>query len=277
MSGGKSLWIWEHLPQTLEENADKSWLNEGDAVENVHRIEMSKVSLLSSDLKWLHKNSLFLGGHQPGTFARVCSGARFPHTIQHDIDLLDLIGKLVQPGGHVKIVQAVGDGINGLISANKLASQMKLAGLVGVQAPKTLELGNTEKQEIATLLKLPSDVSFYVVEIESTCPSFAKGSSTPLSFAQKIKEKSKPEKKVWNLADTDDDDVDLIDQDELLDEEDLEMPDQASLRVCGTTGKRKACKDCSCGLAEELNGDKDVPKKSFNSSCGSVSIPVFCN
>lgn len=252
MSGGKSLWIWEHLPQTLEENADKSWLNEGDAVENVHRIEMS--------------------GHQPGTFARVCSGARFPHTIQHDIDLLDLIGKLVQPGGHVKIVQAVGDGINGLISANKLASQMKLAGLVGVQAPKTLELGNTEKQEIATLLKLPSDVSFYVVEIESTCPSFAKGSSTPLSFAQKIKEKSKPEKKVWNLADTDDDDVDLIDQDELLDEEDLEMPDQASLRVCGTTGKRKACKDCSCGLAEELNGDKDVPKKSFNSSCGSCYL-----
>lgn len=46
------------------------------------------------------------------------------------------------------------------------------------------------------------------------------------------------------------------------------------LVVCGTTGKRKACKDCSCGLAEELAAGKD--KKEINtanakSSCGSVS------
>lgn len=38
--------------------------------------------------------------------------------------------------------------------------------------------------------------------------------------------------------------------------------------VCATTGKRKACADCSCGLAEELAGEvKQTPK----SSCGSVS------
>ena len=70
----------------------------------------------------------------------------------------------------------------------------------------------------------------------------------------------------------DDDDVDLIDQDELLEEEDLVKPDQASLRVCGTTGKRKACKDCSCGLAEEIEGGGEIKTKSFNSSCGSVSL-----
>ena len=29
-------------------------------------------------------------------------------------------------------------------------------------------------------------------------------------------------------------------------------------RVCGTTGKRKACKDCSCGLKEELDAGKEV-------------------
>ena len=29
-------------------------------------------------------------------------------------------------------------------------------------------------------------------------------------------------------------------------------------RVCGTTGKRKACKDCSCGLREELDAGKEV-------------------
>lgn len=42
-------------------------------------------------------------------------------------------------------------------------------------------------------------------------------------------------------------------------------------KVCGTTGKRKACKDCSCGLAEELNGQKTVDEEPKKSSCGSVS------
>ncbi|OWR43130.1 anamorsin protein [Danaus plexippus plexippus] len=39
--------------------------------------------------------------------------------------------------------------------------------------------------------------------------------------------------------------------------------------MCATTGKRKACADCSCGLAEELRGEiKDTPK----SSCGSCYL-----
>ena len=42
--------------------------------------------------------------------------------------------------------------------------------------------------------------------------------------------------------------------------------------VCGTTGKRKACKDCSCGLAEELADGKEVTKKSVTSSCGSCYL-----
>lgn len=48
---GRALWIWEHLPKNLEETNDKSWLNEGDAVENVNRLK--------------------IGGHQPGSFAAV--------------------------------------------------------------------------------------------------------------------------------------------------------------------------------------------------------------
>ena len=70
----------------------------------------------------------------------------------------------------------------------------------------------------------------------------------------------------------DDDDVDLIDQDELLDDEDMAKPDQATLRVCGTTGKRKACKDCSCGLAEEITNGGEITTKSVNSSCGSCYL-----
>ena len=59
------------------------------------------------------------------------------------------------------------------------------------------------------------------------------------------------------------------------------------IQVCGTTRKRKACKDCSCGLAEELAGKlakriskrisrriskKNVAKAALTSSCGSCYL-----
>ena len=43
---GRALWIWEHLPKNLEETNDKSWLNEGDAVENVNRLKIGKMVLI---------------------------------------------------------------------------------------------------------------------------------------------------------------------------------------------------------------------------------------
>jgi anamorsin len=99
-------------------------------------------------------------------------------------------------------------------------------------------------------------------------PNYEIGSSAKLSFAGKNKEKIAA---VWKI--TDDDDEEAIDPDELLDDEDKLKPDPSTLRVCGTTGKRKACKDCSCGLAEELateqNGKVD-PNPTQKSSCGSV-------
>ncbi|CAG9761227.1 unnamed protein product [Ceutorhynchus assimilis] len=104
------------------------------------------------------------------------------------------------------------------------------------------------------------------VGITASKPKFAVGSSAKLNL-------KKPT--VWKLDDGDDDD--LIDPDDLLDDDDLKKPDPTSLRVCGTTGVRKACKDCSCGLAEELSQEvktgklvdtTDAPK----SSCGSCYL-----
>lgn len=98
-------------------------------------------------------------------------------------------------------------------------------------------------------------------------PNYEVGSSAQLPFTTK-------KQKVWKLDDTEDDD--LINPDDLLDEEDKKKPDPASLRVCGTTGKRKACKDCSCGLAEELEAEKKGAAVAANpiqkSSCGSCYL-----
>lgn len=99
-------------------------------------------------------------------------------------------------------------------------------------------------------------------------PNYEVGSRAKLSFAKKP---AADVKKVWKI-DVDDDE-EMIDADELLDEEDKQKPDPESLRVCSTTGKRKACKDCSCGLAEELEAEsnKKKPNAVQKSSCGSVS------
>nr|KAF6285420.1 cytokine induced apoptosis inhibitor 1 [Myotis myotis] len=69
---------------------------------------------------------------------------------------------------------------------------------------------------------------------------------------------------------------DLIDSDELLDPEDLKKPDPASLRApsCGEGKKRKACKNCTCGLAEELEKENSRAQTSSQpkSACGNCYL-----
>ncbi|EHB15376.1 Anamorsin [Heterocephalus glaber] len=73
-----------------------------------------------------------------------------------------------------------------------------------------------------------------------------------------------------------DDSVDLIDSGELPDPEDLKKPDSASLwsASCGEGKKRKACKNCTCGLAEELEKEKSEAQKSSQpkSACGNCYL-----
>jgi len=106
--------------------------------------------------------------------------------------------------------------------------------------------------------------------IISFTPDYAIGSSKPLNLPGKV-----DSAKVWTLSSLNDDDVELVNDEDLLDEEDLEKPNADQLKVCGTTGKRKACKNCSCGLAEELeqeNQDQNEAPAPPKSSCGSCYL-----
>jgi len=66
----------------------------------------------------------------------------------------------------------------------------------------------------------------------------------------------------------------LVDEDALLTEADREAPARPDGEACGP-GRRKACKDCTCGLKEELEaggGAAEAPKKDFKSACGNCSL-----
>ena len=80
----------------------------------------------------------------------------------------------------------------------------------------------------------------------------------------------------WTLDGDDLIEDDLIDEDNLLLEEDLSKPDTQSYDCGeGAGGVRKACKGCSCGLAEELDKEAAaLPKKSAEkaSACGNCYL-----
>ncbi|XP_053972389.1 anamorsin homolog [Hylaeus volcanicus] len=135
---------------------------------------------------------------------------------------------------------------------DKRVSNLKLAGF------KIKSNEDSDTQQLKNdLLGIYND-SNNISEIVAEKPSFEIGSSVTLNFG-------KQKANVWKLDSAVDEE--LINEDDLLDETDILKPEVSSLRVCSTTGKRKACKDCSCGLAEELSG-KMEQKETIKSSCG---------
>ena len=107
-------------------------------------------------------------------------------------------------------------------------------------------------------------------------PNFEVGASSKLKFVKK-QEQIKP--KVWKFDDDDIQEDDLINTDDLLDAMDLKKPDIMDKFDCGTSkeGKKKACKNCSCGLAEEIeqeatNVQKTNKQAAAKSACGSCYL-----
>ncbi|GIX75603.1 anamorsin homolog, partial [Caerostris extrusa] len=123
------------------------------------------------------------------------------------------------------------------------------------------------------------DEDDFLLEIRAFKPNFEVGASISLSQVNKSTSKPDPNAaKIWMLSadDTLDENVELIDEDDLLDEEDLKKPDPSTLKVCATTKQRKACKNCSCGLAEELEQEVaakvEKNRSAPASSCGNCYL-----
>lgn len=221
---------------------------------------------------------LAMGSHPASSFDVVLSGVIFPQSISHTTELLGELLRLVKPEGRIILQEVTVQNTNGthLKTVEKLQSVLRITGLTNIQEAKLVSLADAEIQTLKDLLNIAVNVN--VVEIQCQKPNFEVGSSSKLLFAKQSPQvqPSANVAAVWKLDDTVDDDIETIDENGLLDEEDLKKPDPASLKVCGTTGKRKACKNCSCGLAEELAAEGKPaaapPAQTKTSACGNCYL-----
>ncbi|KAL8612430.1 hypothetical protein ACOMHN_008415 [Nucella lapillus] len=221
-----------------------------------------------------HVERLMLSAHNSSCFNVVLSGVLTPGQATHDTGLLGEICRILKPKGRLVLQETVGGGKGGGTSGDsgtqgKLVSLLKLSGFVDIGQPVRVEQKNAGSA---------SD-NGELYRLTAAKPSYEVGSSSQLklSFAPKAKAPASKTAEVWILSANDlvDDDLELINDDDLLDEEDKKKPDPSSLRASCADGpkKKKACKNCTCGLAEELEDEatKKAPQPK-TSACGNCYL-----
>ncbi|KAJ1822928.1 electron carrier [Coemansia sp. RSA 2675] len=222
-----------------------------------------------------------------------------PHAIEHSSSVLGRVLLALKPSGTLVLYELVLDtattveGLPITRTQQELEQQLKFAGFVEarveVQAVSAEELLRLDAANGSTASATGRVLAATVL---ASKPAYNVGAAAALSFGKKAKAKAKElaaaPKKAWMLSVDSDDEAEIEDQDELLEEEDLAKPDAASLaRPDGVPAKRKACKNCTCGLAEGRMVDEseeckptDKPKRftkpvdvvNVKSACGNCSL-----
>ncbi|KAI9245549.1 cytokine-induced anti-apoptosis inhibitor 1, Fe-S biogenesis-domain-containing protein [Phascolomyces articulosus] len=146
-----------------------------------------------------------------------------------------------------------------------LVSLLKLTGFVDVNVTQVETVSDAELAEFIKAwgaVRVEQGVQALsgklgVARVEVKKPAYEVGQKVTLNFRKKKStETNTPaaaKKSVWTVSGNDGDDEELEDEDALLDDEDLVKPSKESLARpddCEMEGgRRKACKNCTCGRA----------------------------
>eukprot|EP00455_Lapot_gusevi_P028108 TRINITY_DN298_c0_g1_i1.p1 TRINITY_DN298_c0_g1~~TRINITY_DN298_c0_g1_i1.p1 ORF type:complete len:253 (+),score=73.85 TRINITY_DN298_c0_g1_i1:64-822(+) len=114
------------------------------------------------------------------------------------------------------------------------------------------------------------DIDGNTVVVSGSKPNWSIGAAAPLPSVQ-----AKPQSNAWRLSGSDlaDAEIELEDEDDLLSRDVVETKADAQMD-CGT-GKgaaKKACKNCSCGLAELEAKDAEAAAAAPKSACGNCYL-----
>ena len=171
------------------------------------------------------------------------------------------------------------------------SAAVPLATLVATLYPElatAAKAGKAEAADALAALGATLEPLLAVCVVRGSKPAHAVGASMSLKSRSLLKARTaeapppatappKPAADVWSaLAPSDGTALapDLLDEDDLLEEEDRAIK-KAEEMDCGTSngGKRKACKNCSCGLREMLeNEEANAPPPPAKSACGNCSL-----
>ncbi|KAH8689470.1 Fe-S cluster assembly protein dre2 [Talaromyces proteolyticus] len=157
------------------------------------------------------------------------------------------------------------DVFTGLIPSMKAGAKLKL---------QTGALGESDAREAILAGLVFKDGAFEKPAYE--------GGSVPLKFGIKRKNKEKKESGAQSVAAVNQNgsvqininDDELIDEDDLLSDEDMKRPVQQPERCQPETQKkrRRPCKDCTCGLAAELEAEDQTRREQADSGLNVLKL-----